>query len=128
MAKESRLARAGYRSREPDVVRDAKLRGETLQALALGSAAGDDETRGYPAFAREAQALHRLVEALLGRNSPEVQQLQGLRRVRADARIANEAEKRARFEAGELGLDIYNMRERLADKGLSYAEYSEPDD
>jgi 4-hydroxy-4-methyl-2-oxoglutarate aldolase len=47
---------------------------------------------------------------------------------KADARIANEAEKRARFEAGELGLDIYNMRERLADKGLRYAEYSEPDD
>ncbi len=37
-------------------------------------------------------------------------------------RIANETEKRARFEAGELGLDIYNMRERLAEKGLRYVK------
>jgi 4-hydroxy-4-methyl-2-oxoglutarate aldolase len=47
---------------------------------------------------------------------------------KADARIASEAEKRARFEAGELGLDIYGMRERLAEKGLRYVEYVEQDD
>ncbi len=39
---------------------------------------------------------------------------------KAKAREANDAEKRARFEAGELGLDIYDMRGRLAEKGLKY--------
>ena len=42
-------------------------------------------------------------------------------------RVSNEEEKRARFAAGELSLDIYDMRERLAAKGLRYIE-TEGDD
>jgi 4-hydroxy-4-methyl-2-oxoglutarate aldolase len=36
------------------------------------------------------------------------------------AREEKEAGTRARLKAGELGLDIYNMRARLAEKGLTY--------
>lgn len=38
----------------------------------------------------------------------------------AQRRIAAEAEKRRRLAAGELGLDLYDMRGRLAARGLRY--------
>lgn len=39
---------------------------------------------------------------------------------KAQAREASEDTKRARLAAGELGLDIYDMRKRLAEMGLRY--------
>jgi 4-hydroxy-4-methyl-2-oxoglutarate aldolase len=38
------------------------------------------------------------------------------------ARTANEDEKRARFEAGELGLDMYGLRAKLTELGVEYRE------
>ena len=39
---------------------------------------------------------------------------------KARDRLVGEEEKRRRLAAGELGLDIYGMRRRLAEKGLKY--------
>jgi len=38
----------------------------------------------------------------------------------AEKRLATEEAKRRRLASGELGLDIYDMRQRLAEKGLKY--------
>ena len=40
--------------------------------------------------------------------------------MKAENRVAAEEDKRKRLTAGELGLDIYDMRGKLAEKGLKY--------
>ena len=43
----------------------------------------------------------------------------------AQARVEKEEKNRARYVAGELGLDIYDMRGRLKEKGLTYVTQAE---
>ena len=40
----------------------------------------------------------------------------------AKTRLEGEVQKQERFRAGELGLDVYEMRERLAEAGLQYID------
>lgn len=44
---------------------------------------------------------------------------------KSDARERKEAATRARLQAGELGLDIYDMRRKLKEKGLVYRPFAE---
>jgi 4-hydroxy-4-methyl-2-oxoglutarate aldolase len=45
----------------------------------------------------------------------------------AGARERSEAANRARYQAGELSLDVYGMRERLEQKGLKYLDQAADD-
>ena len=45
----------------------------------------------------------------------------------SEARERKEAGTRARLQSGEVGLDIYGMRGQLAEKGLVYRRYVEPE-
>jgi 4-hydroxy-4-methyl-2-oxoglutarate aldolase len=41
---------------------------------------------------------------------------------KSEARIANEAETRAKLEAGELGVDFYGLRSKITDLGVEYVD------
>ncbi|MFT4089304.1 MAG: 4-carboxy-4-hydroxy-2-oxoadipate aldolase/oxaloacetate decarboxylase [Asticcacaulis sp.] len=44
---------------------------------------------------------------------------------KAEARAASEEARRVRFAEGELGLDIYDMRQKLKDMGLTYVKQAD---
>jgi 4-hydroxy-4-methyl-2-oxoglutarate aldolase len=44
---------------------------------------------------------------------------------KARARMSNEDAKRQRLASGELGIDLYGMREKLAERGLRYVDADE---
>ena len=99
----------------------ALMRGGTSKGLYF--VAGDLPT--------DTAARDRFLLAAMG--SPDVREIDGVCLVRredaavvlekAREREANEAGKRTRLASGELGLDIYDMRDKLAAKGLVYEDY-----
>jgi len=52
----------------------------------------------------------------------EAESVRGLCQQRED----NETDKRARLASGELGLDLYSMREKLEQRGLRYVDGTDP--
>ena len=58
---------------------------------------------------------------VLGRRAEAEAEAEAVLRA-SEAHERKEAETRARLKAGELGLDIYGMREKLAKKGLRYED------
>ena len=65
---------------------------------------------------RNAQTICSLVLSL--RKKEKIKVRQPLSKIMIP--FSNENEKKERFKKGELGLDIYEMRERLKNKGLKY--------
>ena len=89
----------------------------------------DAARRGHAELALERQVLlaqARESAAVLERQRQDAQAAYSrLQEEAARDREASEAAKRTQLNAGELGLDLYHMRGRLADRGVRYVEFPE---
>jgi len=108
----------------------------------------DLETLGFPVWSRTVSAFGTIKETLCDVNVPVSCGDQIVRpgdvivadddgvvcvpRTRAaealkaaEDRLAREEKSRARYQAGEISLDVNNMRPRLAEKGLTYVKQSD---
>jgi 4-hydroxy-4-methyl-2-oxoglutarate aldolase len=78
---------------------------------------------GFPVWSRAISAKGTVKATLGSVNVPVVPRLDAAKvAAAAQAREANEADKRRRLASGELGLDMYGMREGLAKAGLVYRD------